>query len=132
MISKSINFCGQRVTLACDGNCSKAWGIQARPRHHFQPEDEEPDDYVYLPDSALGTAPGPGETVILAEGNDTKPHAVRMTDGAGTNRWCARQCERKVMVEDGEEIRVRDMEHPRPNMPGLHPGWADAVHRVSS
>jgi hypothetical protein len=30
MISKSIIFCGQRVTMACDGNCSKAWGIQAR------------------------------------------------------------------------------------------------------
>lgn len=117
MIQKPIVFFGQRLVLACDGRCDKAWGINGRPRHRFQPEDIEPDDHVHLPDSALGTAPGPGETVGLSEGGEMKPSAVPLTDGARMNKWCARECERSEKVKPGAPIVLDNMEDPIPNMP---------------
>lgn len=124
MTTKSITFAGKRVTLACDGNCAKAWGINGRPRHHFQDPEDEPDDYVYLADSSLETAPGPGETVGMSEGGHMKPSATRIDDGAQMNKWCARECERSVMVDEGERVTLPDMEHPTPNCPNLHPPTA--------
>ena len=126
-ISKDVIFFGQQVTLACDGNCAKAWGINGRPKHYFQGEEVEPDDYVFLPDSQLGRAPAPGLTVICSEGSDAKPVATRLTNGERMNRWCARECERRVTVDRGEPIALPDMERPKPNMPWLHDGAAQKV-----
>lgn len=117
MIQKPIVFFGEDLILACDGRCDKAWGTNGRPRRFFGDAEEEPDDYVYLPDSALGTAPGPGETVGMSEGGHLKPSAVPLTDGSRMNKWCARECERSEKVKPGALIVLDDMEDPIPNMP---------------
>jgi len=107
--------------LTCDGRCDKAWGINGRPKLFYQAEEgpprrleagEEPreaDDYVYVRDSELGTAPGPGETVGISEGSDMKPSAEPIADGERMNKWCARECER------GGWHETPDLERPQPN-----------------
>lgn len=104
-----------------DGRCDKAWGINGRPKLYFQEEDQAPrplnqgeeprdaDDYVYVRDSELGTAPGPGETVGLSEGGHCKPSAEPLVDGERMNKWCARECER------GGWNEIPDLERPQPN-----------------
>ena len=118
MLTKQITFFGEQQVIACDGRCDKAWGINGRPHRKLS---EDPDDTVDLPDSALGTAPGPGYTNTFSEGCDCKPSAVAIrcdgTQGYRMNRWCCRECERSVIVKPGEPIELRDMEHPRPNVP---------------
>jgi hypothetical protein len=106
MISKRV--------MSCDGRCDKAFGATGRPRHHFSGQD---DDYVYLPDRLVGSAPPPGHTAIYSEGDDLKPSSGPLTDGSLMNRWCARECERRSWSNVGEPIAVKDMEDPRPNMP---------------
>lgn len=116
MPTKRVSMYGQPTILACDGRCDKAWGIQARPRKKLSADE---DDYVYKPDSALGRAPAPGKTAILSEGGDIKPSASALgeNDGDRMNRWCARQCERCERCKPEEPIKLRDMEHPEPNIP---------------
>jgi hypothetical protein len=118
---KSVRGGGE--VLTCDGRCDKAWGINGRPKLFFQEEEgrprrleagEEPrdwDDYVYVRDSELGKAPGPGETVGLSEGGHMKPsdEPLEARDGERMNKWCARECERSGW--DGP----RDLERPQPN-----------------
>lgn len=41
MITKTITFCGQKATHACDGRCDKAWGHNSRPT---VPARKGPDD----------------------------------------------------------------------------------------
>ncbi len=109
MPQKSVRFFGKPVVLVCDGNCAKAWGLNGgRPKHFFS---DNPDDYVYLPDSQVGVAPSP-ETW---EGSDTRPSDTTVTEGSQMNKWCARACERCNMIDEGQEIRVKDMENPEPN-----------------
>ncbi len=107
--------------LSCDGRCDKAWGINGRPKLYFQEEEgqprrlkkreepRDPDDYVYVRDSELGKAPGPGATVGVAEGSDMKPSAEPLVDGERMNKWCARECERSGWSE------TPDLERPQPN-----------------
>jgi hypothetical protein len=127
--AKAIVFFGKPKSLSCDGRCDKAWGIELRPRLYYMEAGpcepralrpgEEPrdlDDYVYLPDAALGTAPAdPGTT----EGFEAKPFAVRIypTQSHLMNKWCARQCERSRILEPGRILRRSLMEAPRPNDP---------------
>ncbi len=102
-----INFCDQLVDVACDRRCDKAWGINGRPQRQLS---EDPDDYVFLSDNELGTAPFPSTT---AESADMKPSA---TSHLGPlNKWCVRECERSVMVDAGEPIELPDFDHPKPN-----------------
>lgn len=117
MLQKDIIFFGDQCTVACDGRCDKAWGIQGRPRHRFQPEDVDPDDYVYIGDDALGTAPPPYQTEIISEGLNIKPSAVAHSDGTLLNRWCTRQCERSAIVDRGDPVVVPDMRTPAWNKP---------------
>lgn len=123
LLLKRITFFGQAAVIACDGRCDKAWGINGRPkislRHTMLPED--PDDYVYVGDHALGKAPPPGETVGQSEGGDFKPSATSLADGEDMNRWCARECERRVMVKPGEDLRLPDLEHPAANIERRRP-----------
>ena len=49
-IQKDILYFGQRVTLACDGKCGKAWGINNRPRVTLG-DGNDPDDYAFLADN---------------------------------------------------------------------------------
>lgn len=128
MLSIAIVYSGKRCQLVCDGRCDKAWGINGRPKLYFLTKGEPPrkledgeepsdwDDYVYVRDSELGKAPGPGYTRGVSEGNDLKPSKRPLTDASQMNKWCARECERSEMFEEGEVVVVRDLEHPQPNV----------------
>lgn len=103
-----IVFWGERVLLCCDGRCSKAWGINHRPR--TQLSDDE-DDIIWIRDSDLGEAPDDPGTY---EGGHGKPSE---SDGPGRhNRWCARECERSSICPSLEEMSIPDLEHPEPNI----------------
>lgn len=87
MIKKEIMWGGQRVTAVCDGKCHKAWGHNGRPKVYLGDEDEDPDNYYYLPDHELGEAPADPGTY---EGGHGKPQ----DDADLMNKWCVRECER--------------------------------------
>ena len=54
MHTKTIQWFGRAMVLACDGNCAKAWGISQRPKLELS---ADPDDVAYLADHELGDAP---------------------------------------------------------------------------
>lgn len=103
MPEKLITYVGQRAKVCCDGKCEKAWGINNRPR--VQLSDDE-DDYAFLSDNELGTAPkNPG----TYEGGVPKPRSVVHFP----NKWCVRECERCSMSKPGEfdqPLAVRSFE----------------------
>jgi hypothetical protein len=111
MIEKEINWFGRKCILACDAQCQKAWGINRRPKRCLS---DDPDDYAFLADAELGTAPvDPG----TYEGEHAKPRS----DGERLNKWCARECERSRIVERGETIRLPDFARRRVyNIPSRH------------
>lgn len=126
MIRTRAMYFGRPVTIVCDGNCRKAWGINSRPRRHLSGDPGEPgigldehcrraDDYVFLGDDALGDAPTDPGTY---EGGHAKPEASR--DG-GHNKWCTRQCERSTLIRDGEQLTLRNLDEPEPNVPRATP-----------
>lgn len=131
VLQKSIIWFGRNATLACDGRCDKAWGISNRPQLFYQgtsearplavgEEPSNPDDYVFVPDSQLGTAPAcPGTW----EGGDGKPSAAPLQDASLINKWCARECERSTISENHEPIAVPNLERPKPNMPNRNVPW---------
>src|ERR1043166_4419706 len=95
-IEKLITFCGQRAKVACDGNCSKAWGNSRRPRVQLS---DNVDDYAFLADGERGDAPvEPGTYEGLAM--EAKP--TNATGPDDVNRWCVRECERMAMSNPGE------------------------------
>lgn len=96
MLVKSIFFCGSPVVIACDGKCTSAFGINSRP--HVQLSDNE-DDHADLADHELGIAPiDPG----TYEGGEAKP--TDYEDPKRQNKWCARECERSVLVDGSGAI----------------------------
>lgn len=96
---KRITFCGQEATVVCDGNCSKAWGINSRPR--IQGPGHLP---VYMTDTELPDAQiDPG----TYEGGDAKP--VAAASGADMNRWCVRECERSAITKPGAPDDLPDL-----------------------
>jgi len=116
MICKTILYCGQPGTIACDANCSKAWGINSRPSEQLS---ENPDDYAYLSDSELKDAPAlPG----TSEGSDMKPQ--RPEDRL--NRWCARECERCSLIAPWDGVWdasiLKDFSERVYNIPSSAPG----------
>ena len=125
-LSKTVLYCGRSAVLVCDGRCDKAWGINGRPRFYFQEslevarrlakgtEPRDPDDYIFVPDDLLGTAPADPGTY---EGDHAKPSVVPLTDSSRMNKWCARECERCALLEPGEALVPPDLMRPRPNIP---------------
>lgn len=112
MLSKlNIIYVGQRADVHCDGNCRKAWGVE-RPK--IQLSDDE-DDYVALADDELPDAP---ECNGWWEGGDGKPR----TPKARLNKWCIRQCERSVIAERDEVVKLPDWSKRRYNQPWKHEG----------
>lgn len=109
--TKEILWFDRYVTLACDGQCGKAWGICNRPKVDFDPN--EPDDYAYLADHELGEAP---DNTGTWEGGWGKPRGPDKM-----NKWCARECERSGLFEAGEEIAISDYTKRLYNMPSKHP-----------
>lgn len=111
MLSKDVIFFGHLVTIACDGNCDKAWGVNARPRSQLS---DDPDDYAFHADAELGTAPiDPGSY----EGGHAKPKQRPMT-GEQMNKWCCRECERCVISDRGEQIVLQDFSKRIANING--------------
>lgn len=98
MIAKSITFFGNKCILVCDGNCEKAWGISNRPKIQLS---DDIDDYEYLSDGELETAP---ENPGTYEGECGKPTSPTEK----LNKWCARECERSEMPRDGEWFQLPD------------------------
>lgn len=109
MVKKEITAYHEKLILACDGNCKKAWGINNRPRRQLSDTD---DDYVFLPDSELPVAPRDPGTY---EGGHGKPDP-ELNSPEKLNKWCFRECERSSTFELNENIILPDLEHPEPNM----------------
>ena len=112
LLEKRITFFGQAAKVACDGRCSKAWGINSRPS--VQLSDDE-DDFYWIPDGELPDAPAdPGTT----EGDHAKPLVVQ--SAADMNKWCVRECERCAMSDPGAvdaPLKLRDFSQRRYNKP---------------
>lgn len=84
MAHKTITYFGKSVRFSCDEKCSKAWGINSRPRIQLS---DDIDDYAFLADDEVGEAPmNPG----TYDGFDTKPVSPELFP----NKWCLRECER--------------------------------------
>lgn len=109
---KAITYMGVPCAVACDGNCTKAWGRNQRPTIALDPNDG--DDFAYLADHELGTAPDdPGTD----EGGYIKPQ----TPAQVLNKWCVRECERSRMVDVlGGIATVPDFSQRRYNQPWKH------------
>lgn len=100
-MEKEIIYCGQEAKVACDEKCSKAWGINNRPK--LQLSDDE-NDTCYLSDDELGEAHADLGTY---EGGYAKPTCVE----AMMNKWCVRECEQSSMSALGghnKELALRD------------------------
>lgn len=100
---------GEGYLLACDGNCTKAWGVRNRPWVQLGKED---DDIGFLSDSELGDAPVGEEP---SEGGDTKPYSP-----LAKNKWCARQCERSVIAATEDTVQLPDFSKRVLNQPWKH------------
>lgn len=99
VLAKRITYCGQSAVFACDLGCSKAWGINSRPR--VQLSDDE-DDVEWLADDEIGEAPADPGTY---EGGDGKPCT---TDDA-PNKWCVRECERgSISLPSSDRVVTTD------------------------
>lgn len=110
---KQINFFEQPATVACDGNCKKAWGISSRPEVQLSKDEN---DTAYLADGELGDAP---EDPGTYEGGHAKPASA----AEFPNKWCVRECERCAMTEPGKSDAIptlRDFSQRVYNIQGRH------------
>lgn len=110
----AITWCGSPATVTCDGKCSKAWGINHRPRLKY--DDKDPDDFAWLSDGETGEAPADPGTYEGGRGKPTSP--------ATMNKWCARECERSVINCDGAIQPPPDFSERVLNKPSKHPAEA--------
>lgn len=121
-IEKLITFVGQTAKVACDGNCSKAWGGSERPRVQLS---NNVDDFAWLADGELGEAPRDPGTY---EGIDMEGKPTRVTGPDDLNRWCVRECERMSMSSPGtwrQPLPVRDFSQRLYNIPSSDPArWS--------
>lgn len=114
VLTSHLTYFGQPVVVRCDAKCHKAWGINGRPSVQLG---ADVDDYAWLADDELGTAPvDPG----TYEGGHAKP----LAPPAVHNKWCVRECERSTMTDPGEPYDPPDFSRREPNMPHLHPDHA--------
>lgn len=91
-MKKTITYCGQPATVACDENCNKAWGINTRPRNQLS---DNEDDWEWLTDQELGDAP-------IDPGTQEGFHSKSINKKDIPNKWCVNQCERCVMSAYGK------------------------------
>lgn len=98
-IKTLISYSGKTRLLACDGRCEKAWGINRRPREELDPDN--PDNFAWLADHELDTAP---EDPGTYEGDEAKPAPDKKLE----SKWCARECERSVIVDPGADVTLCD------------------------
>lgn len=106
-----ITYFGQQAKVNCDRKCNKAWGINNRPKVQLSANE---DDYAYLADGELGTAPvDPG----TYEGGEAKP----LSPDEFPTKWCVRECERSNMSEPGQymlPLTIKRFDERRYNIPG--------------
>jgi hypothetical protein len=112
MANEDITYFGKPAHVACDENCTKAWGIHNRPKVQLS---ENPEDYEWLADDELPDAP---EDPGTYEGGHAKPASALDFP----NRWCVRECERCRITPAGQphtEIvlpdfskRIRNIQEP--------------------
>ncbi len=116
-----VKYFDQPMKANCDGNCSKAWGINTRPRVQLS---DNIDDYAFLADGELGEAPAnPG----TAEGRHVKPPNASFFP----NNWCIRGCERCNRSNPDEwdkPLPVKSFEKRVYNIPGRHDGDGELQH----
>lgn len=79
-----VQFAGLLMRCRCDGHCSKAWGLQARPVAEF---DRDGNPVEYFADQELAEAPADPKTY---EGGIGKPQSPEQFP----TKWCVRECER--------------------------------------
>lgn len=109
MIAKAITYFGKPCAVACDAQCSKAWGINSRPRINF----DDNDDFAYYADHELGIAPADPDTYEGGQGKPEHPDER-------LNKWCVRECERSRLGELGELIVLDDFSKRLYNQPHKH------------
>lgn len=110
----TIIYFGQSMKVACDEKCNKAWGINTRPKVAFDQNDE--DDFAWLPDQELGEAP---DDTGIYEGGQGKP----ISPAQIPNKWCVRECERCTRSDLGEvdvKLVLPDFSKLRHNQPWKH------------
>lgn len=108
-----ITFCGQKARVKCDRKCSKAWGVQNRPKQQLS---EDIDDTVSFADYELGNAPDDPRTYEGGVGKPVSPDEF-------PTKWCVRECERCAMSHPNEwmnELELEDFGSRRYNKPSLH------------
>lgn len=95
VLKKEITHCGERVSLSCDHQCSKAWGRDNRPQQL-----DANGDWYHLADDELGTAP----SELQDEEGNMKPRSRK----DALNKWCRRHCERCTFSKLHEEVVLKD------------------------
>jgi hypothetical protein len=81
-----ITFRGKSQRVICDRRCDKAWGKNLRPSIQLS---DDPDDFYYLLDDKVGTAP---ENPGTYEGLEMSGKPASPDDFP--TKWCVRECER--------------------------------------
>lgn len=107
-----ITYFGQKAKVACDAKCDKAWGVIARPKVVIDELDD--DDFYFLADNELGTAPKDPGTY---EGGDGKPNSPDKFP----NKWCVRQCERCALSDPG--MHDADLDLPDWSIRNFNKPW---------
>ena len=110
-----ILYLEQKMRVACDGKCHKAWGINSRPRVKLS---DDPDDFAWLADDELEEAPADPGT---CEGGDAKPTDLGFFPFP--NKWCIRECERCAKSSVGkwqEALELPDFSRRQFNQPWKH------------
>lgn len=93
MLSKEITAFGKKITIACDGKCNKAWGLNNRLHKKVKGSKNDDDIYYFSDDEIPGDAPlNPG----TYEGGHAKPTSKQDC----LNKWCFRECERNFILSD--------------------------------
>jgi hypothetical protein len=100
MITKVVAAYGRMLTLTCDNNCEKAFGIRERPYIQL---DGNVDNIAWLSDDEVGIAP-------IDPGTDEGGHRKPTCEKEKLNKWCFRQCERCSEFNQGEEVIVKSFD----------------------
>ena len=96
--TEEILWFGRKAILACDAKCSHAWG-RRRPKRMLS---NDCDDFESVSDYEAGPCPFSGMD-LDSDGGDMKPNSPE-----GKNKWCARSCERSVIVGLDDPIVLPD------------------------
>lgn len=110
-ITKQVIAFGELTLIGCDAQCSKAWGINNRPKVQLSKDE---DDYAFLADGELGEAP---ENPGTYEGGHAKP----TQPDERLNKWCFRECERCASARVGQPLKYPNLLTRLYNVPTSDP-----------